>query len=56
MVTAEQAEANLRHDSRAAANGRRTPLEHVLNQSESHVSDEGENLLQDRNGQPAGAA
>jgi small-conductance mechanosensitive channel len=54
IVTAEQAKANLRHDTRAAANGstlptngRHSPLEHAVNQAESHVSDEGENLLGD---------
>jgi hypothetical protein len=54
IVTAEQAKANLRHDTKAAANGstlptngRHSPLEHAVNQAESHVSDEGENLLED---------
>jgi small-conductance mechanosensitive channel len=52
IVTAEQARANLRHDSKAAANGSarptngaQTPIEHALNQEETHVSDEGANLL-----------
>lgn len=47
-----QAEANLRHDTRAArdatavpAEGQRTPMQHVLNEAESCVSDEGANLL-----------
>jgi small-conductance mechanosensitive channel len=53
IVTAEQAEANLRHDTRAAdraavapTNGHQTPVEHALSQAESHVSDEGANLIQ----------
>jgi small conductance mechanosensitive channel len=61
IITAEQAEANLRHDSRAAAraadapaNGQQTPMEHALSQAESHVSDEGENLLPEPNGKPGG--
>jgi small-conductance mechanosensitive channel len=55
VVNAEQAKANLRHDSRAAdnasgaalTNGRQTALEQALNQAENHVSDEGANLLDD---------
>jgi small conductance mechanosensitive channel len=55
-VSAAQAEANLRHDTRAAeraspvADGRQTPIEHALEQAESRVSDEGENLLADGKG------
>jgi small-conductance mechanosensitive channel len=55
IVTAEQAEANLRHDTKAAdraavapTNGQQTPIEHALSQAEGRVSDEGENLIQDR--------
>ena len=51
-VTQEQARANLREDSRAAdsakvvaPNGRPTPMEHVLQEAETHVSEEGTNLL-----------
>ena len=52
-VSPEQARANLRKDSRAAdlatvtpANGRPTPMEHVLqNADNQHSSDEGTNLL-----------
>jgi small conductance mechanosensitive channel len=51
-VTPEQAEANLRHDTKAAegaadapAGGRPTPAEHALNVAESCVTDEGANLL-----------
>ena len=58
LVTADQAKANLRHDTRAAEkaeiapNGeQQTPMEHALCQSE-HVSDEGTNLLQGRNEEP----
>jgi small-conductance mechanosensitive channel len=50
-----QAHANLRQDSHAAAaaaakpatpqDGRATPMEHVLDQAQSCVSDEGDNLL-----------
>ncbi len=55
-VSAAQAEANLRHDTRAAEHaspvddGHRTPIEHALKQAESRVSDEGENLLADGKG------
>lgn len=52
VVTKAQAEANLRRDSRAAAKvsiepaeGEATPAEHVMNEAETRVSDEGENLL-----------
>jgi small conductance mechanosensitive channel len=55
IVTAEQARANLHHDSKAATNGsalpadgHQTPIEHALNQDESRVSDEGKNLLEVR--------
>ena len=52
-VSPEQARANLRKDSRAAdlatvtpANGRPTPMEHVLQNADNHQSsDEGTNLL-----------
>jgi hypothetical protein len=52
-VAAEQAAANLRHDSQAAAsatlsNGRATPVEHALQQAETRVSEEGVNLLKDK--------
>ena len=53
-ITVEQARANLLEDARAAEaatpiepNGRETPMEHVLNEAEACVSDEGENLLKD---------
>jgi small-conductance mechanosensitive channel len=53
IVTAEQAKANLRHDTRAAEKAvitpdgeHQTPMEHALSQAE-HVSDEGTNLLQE---------
>jgi small-conductance mechanosensitive channel len=52
LVTPEEAKANLRRDSHAAAqangtnlDGRVTPLEHVREASETHVSEEGTNLL-----------
>jgi hypothetical protein len=52
VVTNEEAAANLRRDRHAAANasvsppqGKATPMEHVLSEAETHVSDEGENLL-----------
>ncbi len=52
ILTSEEAEANLRRDRRAAANatiapknGHETPMEHVMSEAETHVSDEGENLL-----------
>lgn len=58
VVTAEKAEANLRKDTRAAAeaasitdNGRPTPLEHAMSQAETHVSDEGMNLIKNGSGQ-----
>jgi hypothetical protein len=51
-VSREQAEANLRRDTRAAesataapAEGAPTPMEHVLNEAETRVSEEGTNLL-----------
>jgi hypothetical protein len=51
-VSHEQCEANLRRDTRAAesataapAAGASTPMEHVLNEAESRVSEEGTNLL-----------
>lgn len=57
VVTAEQAEANLRHDTRAAANasavpkdGQQTPMEHAIRQATTHVSDEGTNLLKNGSG------
>jgi len=50
--TATQAEVNLRKDTRAAQDardappdGKATPMEHVMNQPETRVSDEGANLL-----------
>ncbi len=55
MITVQQAAANLRRDTRAAAaanNGSaadgddHNPIEHALSQGESHVSDEGANLLE----------
>ncbi|WP_406700097.1 mechanosensitive ion channel family protein [Singulisphaera sp. Ch08] len=53
VVTAEQAKANLRHDTRAAEKAElrpegehQTPMEHALSQSE-HMSEEGTNLLQE---------
>jgi small conductance mechanosensitive channel len=59
VVTVEQAEANLRHDAKAAvrasvapSNGHQTPMEHALSQAESRVSDEGQNLIQ--NDEPDG--
>jgi small conductance mechanosensitive channel len=52
VLTRAQAEANLREDSRAAAsarlpNGRATPAEHVLNEADARVGQEGANLLKD---------
>lgn len=50
-LTAEQVRDNLRHDTRAADNaaapsgGEPTPMEHVLQEAEKAVSDEGHNLL-----------
>jgi small conductance mechanosensitive channel len=67
LVTAEQAQANLRRDRKAAANGsaapgngaanggpHTTPQEHALEQAESHVSDEGTNLLKDGKAEEGG--
>lgn len=55
-VTPQQAKANLVHDSEAAAaasgeseNGRATPEEHVLSEAGSAVSNEGENLINNKN-------
>jgi hypothetical protein len=52
VVSNAEAAANLRRDSRAAAkvtivpaDGHETPMEHVLSEAETHVSEEGENLL-----------
>ncbi len=52
VVTPAQAEANLKRDSHAAniatavpAAGRSTPIEHALSTSDTHVSEEGTNLL-----------
>ncbi|MDR3636827.1 MAG: mechanosensitive ion channel [Isosphaeraceae bacterium] len=52
VISNEQAAANLRRDRHAAAtakvaptDGHETPMEHVLSEAETHVSDEGENLL-----------
>ena len=52
VITNEQAEANLQRDSHAAdhaliepASGMETVEEHVMNEAETRVSDEGENLL-----------
>ena len=52
--TRTQAELNLRRDSRAVAQvcnqpatGTSTPVEHVMNESESRVSEEGQNLIGD---------
>jgi len=49
---AEQAKANLRLDQRVAENltavlaeGQKTAAEHVLSEEESHVSEEGTNLI-----------
>ena len=61
IVTAEQAKANLRHDTRAMVNGSSSPtngnykpMEHALNQGGRHVSEEGANLLEDGNSAAAG--
>lgn len=58
IVTHEQAEANLRQDSRAAedasaapADGRDTPLEHAVNQAKDHLDEEGANLLKNGRGE-----
>lgn len=53
-VTAEQASANLAHDARAAVAeptadaGHANPMEHVLQEAESTVSGEGENLIREK--------
>ena len=50
-VTAEQARANIERDARkasAAGNSQQAPLERVLEQPETRVSEEGTNLLEDR--------
>jgi small-conductance mechanosensitive channel len=58
VVSPEQAHANLMTDTRAAdaaspvpKNGRSTPMEHVLSEAETRVSDEGDNLLANGKGE-----
>ncbi len=53
IVTAEQADHNMRLDEKAAetdsalpANGETSAVDHVMNSAESNVSDEGMNLLE----------
>ena len=57
-VTAEQAHANIERDARKASargNGHQAPLEHALEQPETRVSEEGTNLLEERNVDREGA-
>jgi small-conductance mechanosensitive channel len=61
VVTADEARANLRRDTRAAENASatpegdgQTPLEHAMSQAETHVSEEGTNLLKNGSGADSG--
>ena len=50
-VSAVQARANIERDARkasSAGNGRQVPVERVLEQPETRVSEEGTNLLEER--------